>query len=222
MIDKPKYGMRKKSGLVKQRGHIRDDLKNSKASINRWLVDNDKKRTIYLDLSDAMNSQAVGGLRYDFTMVTAQYGLVRARVLKARDKAMECVFHVVQWFDRKLKYLVRWVHADNAREFLVMRKRLRNGGREFTSSSACKPDSNGLVERNNRAILHKGRALLGHACLKGKRWREAVLQATALQSVTVTNVLRGSAPHDFFWLSPVKQENPKLFDVVHMCTLKTK
>lgn len=54
-------------------------------------------------------------------MATAPHRYTEAILLSHRSEAMEHRFKFIAWLEPDVKQTVKWVHSDNAKDFLVIR-----------------------------------------------------------------------------------------------------
>lgn len=89
---------------------------------------------------------------------------------------------------------VKKFHYDNAREFLMMRKELWRKGIVLSISSSYSPQSNGLSQRTNRALLHKFWSVLKELTLNHRYWSEAIKHAAYLHNRATQTALQKRRP----------------------------
>lgn len=88
------------------------------------------------------------------------------------------------------------VHSDGAKEFLCMKDNLTANGIDFSSSPRYSPGSNGAVDRFNRSVLSKDRAIMIQSKLLFQFWGEAILQAVHVHNSITCKPLKGSSPYE--------------------------
>ena len=78
---------------------------------------------------------------------------------------------------------IKYIRADNAKEFRALEKELEEKGIQLEYSSNYTPEQNGAAERLNRTLITMVRCMLQHAELPDGFWAEAVIYANHLRNI---------------------------------------
>jgi hypothetical protein len=100
------------------------------------------------------------------------------------------------------------IRSDNAPEFIKLSKELEKDGIRIELTMPYTPSQNGVVERLNRTLITKARAMLA-AELPSQLWGEAVHVACYLKNLTPTNTDAGLKSPEELWTG-------RLLDLGHL------
>lgn len=106
---------------------------------------------------------------------------------------------------------VKRTSCDNSEDHFHMTNYLTNMSIDLATFSAYTPESNSLVERMNRTILSKSRALPQHLRMIDHWWREALKYISVLYNRTVTSNLNGGILHEMLYQNQSRNNLIKLF-----------
>ena len=103
--------------------------------------------------------------------------------------------------------------SDNAAELTSnkLENLLKESGVKHELSSPYNPEQNGLIERPNRTLLNKVRALLIGAGLPKYFWGEALEAAVYLYNRTPHSSLNNKSPYEIRYNKPPNLDNIRVF-----------
>ena len=103
--------------------------------------------------------------------------------------------------------------SDNAKELVSSKVEtlLKNSGVKHELSSPYNPEQNGLIERPNRTLLGKVRALLLESGLPKTFWGEALEAAVFLYNRTPHSSLGFKSPYELRYNKPPNLDNIRIF-----------
>lgn len=118
--------------------------------------------SVHKVICEANRKETNGSKRYFTTMMTTPHHYASVQLLRTMDQAVECSSDFIIWPDR------------NAKKFVAVKKTLKMVGINHTTMLAQTPESNGLVKRRKRTLLHKVRTLLKETGMTDEICGEAV------------------------------------------------
>lgn len=172
------------------------------------VADNAIEITIHMDSRGLFQTPPIGGKQYFLAVATTPHRYTQVHLLTNRTEAVDFFVEYNAWLERQSGYRVKRINADDAREFLSMRKTLRKSDIRLATSSAYSLEFNGPAERINRTLMEKVRPMLKEAGMKESFWEEALYHAAILQDRAVTQTLQNLTPHEA--LLGAMQNNPRI------------
>ena len=159
---------------------------------------------VFMDLCGPMQTASWGGGRYLLLFIDAATRFIWHVVLDSKKDVVTHIDHFISMFERAFTYRVRRVHSDNGTEFCNARVKqlLAEAGVNHTFTAPYNPRSNGVVERANRSVVEKIRAMLTSANLDGRFWAEAAIQAVRTLNAVPEPVLDDISPYEALHGSP--------------------
>ena len=152
--------------------------------------------------------QVIGlqGERYFLLAIDEATKYSAIKVIKSKDKAVAGLLDILNFMEAisSEERFVKRLRTDRGLEFCnaQLEEACRTRRMVHEPVPAYSPESNGQVERCNRTLLEKARAMLHHAGLPPSFWSEAVIHANFLRNVSPTSMmaatpyqlLRGKVP----------------------------
>lgn len=151
---------------------------------------------IHIDLCGPMPVGSLCGNRYIFVIVDDGSRYTSVYTLKSKDEAFKYFIEFMNRCEKQLGKVIKYVRSDNGREFVNrnFENLFREKGIVHQRTVAYNPQSNGIAERMNRALLEKARAMLIDAELPNEFWAEAIMTAAYLKNLTPTRATGGRTP----------------------------
>ena len=142
---------------------------------------------VHADVMGPFQVPSLGGSKYALVIVDdySRYSVVECVASKA-DVPEELLATLVRW-QNQCGVTVRTLRTDQGTEFCnkIIDGYCKRKGIQHQLSAVYTPQQNGRVERINRTIMDKARALLIDSGLPHRLWAEAVKTAVRLYNVTL-------------------------------------
>lgn len=140
----------------------------------------------------------IDGCSHFASLIDEATGRAKNRPIKSRSEVTGFLVHSVKVFQTEDQKVVVVIRTDNAKEYEVAEKALRELGVVVEFTSTYTAYQNGISERYNRTIITIARALLLQSGLPLTFWAEAVRYANHLYN-KLPEGTRGSKSPDELW-----------------------
>nr|GEY25452.1 hypothetical protein [Tanacetum cinerariifolium] len=139
-------------------------------SLKRWL------QLLHMDLCGPMRVASINGKRYVLVIVDDYSRYTWTHFLRSKDETPEVLIDFLRLVQRGLHAQVRIVQTDKGMEFLnqTLHAYFASEGILHQTSVARTPEQNGIVERQNRALVEAARTMLSDARVPLFFWAEAI------------------------------------------------
>lgn len=172
------------------------ESKSEKSMATGSLTKDEKPHVVHMDICGPIRPMTFGKAKYFVAFVLQKSRFAHVCLLQKKSQVNEKFMEFMAWLERDSEIPVRRIHSDQAKEFIALGKDLLARGITHTMSTKYTPQSNGLVERFNRTILSKVRAMLTETCVTTQYWGEAILQAVDIYNVTGCSGNDGKTPYE--------------------------
>lgn len=142
---------------------------------------------------------------------SVQQCFVRGHLLRNRTRASKQRYDFTTSLERNTNQMLFKVHADDAEEFLNMRKPLISLRITLIVTLVSSPTSNRLSGWMDPVLMDKVRALLKEASSKDAFWSEDVLHTTHLLTKTTTSQLMDCTPHKALLWEATEKSKLRIF-----------
>ncbi|THH01090.1 hypothetical protein EW026_g1530 [Hermanssonia centrifuga] len=155
---------------------------------------------IHSDVWGPAPVETLGGRRYYVSFTDDNSRWTQIYLMRTKDEVFSHYKGFAAWLKTQHTVVVKTLHSDRGGEYLST---------EFSTflaeqGTACRltvhdtPEYNGIVERLNRTLVTKIRAMLIDSGLPKFLWGEAAMHACYLKNRTSTRALEGTTPHEAF------------------------
>lgn len=138
--------------------------------------------------------------------------------MEQRSDIQDHYHEFIALIERSTNIKAKRYHADNASEFLSLKKMFNKMGIMLTASSLNTLHFNGLAVRMNRTLLSKARAMLAEARTTNRFCGEAGTHAAELQNRAAAPVLNVRTPVEALLGGIPPAQILKLSNVLHLFT----
>lgn len=168
---------------------------------------------VFMDLCGPMPTQSWGGGRYLLLFVDGATRYIWHDTLESKSETCDAIERFIANFDATFPHRVRRLHSDNGGEFVNNRVKalLNDTGIAHSLTVPYNPRSNGVVERANRTVVERIRALLISGRLDLRFWAEAAIHAVRTLNVVPKPVLGNISPHEALYKSAPNLSNFRVF-----------
>ena len=143
---------------------------------------------VHADVCGPMGVKSVGGSRYYILLIDEATRFSLLETVPTKAEATKRVLPMLRKLERLSGHQVQHFRTDRGGEFTetLLNAALKDAGIVRELTPAHSPESNALVERANRTIMEKVRALLKEGQLPNMFWAEAAVHANLLRNVSPT------------------------------------
>jgi hypothetical protein len=147
------------------------------------------------------HTPTLGGCNYGLTIVDEKSRYVHAPLLKAKSDAKFEIITLIKHISTQFNHQVKQLHSDRGTEFIntTMVQYCTDTGIVHTTSTAYKPQHNGIAERMNGVLCNTARAMLLQSHAPVTLWGEALSAATFIHNRTVLATLDGKSPYELVY-----------------------
>ena len=206
LIDNTKQAVSKDCETCLQTKQPQVSFQRSESRASRQL------ELIHADLMDfGEDILSHGGGRYVLVLLDDYSRYTAISILSTKDEtAQEMVDRMRNWETQTGKK-VKKIRTDNGSEFKgVLTDHLRHIGADHQMSTAYTPQHNGRVERVNRTLADKMRALLFDAEAPDEFWAEALNTANELRNASYMDTVKG-VPYELFYQKKLQMNKFRIF-----------
>lgn len=164
---------------------------------------------VHIDLVGPLRGDALGHNKYFLTILddySSNVFVVPIRSKLAREVA-DAFLKIINKVELKLNTKLVTVRSDNGTEFANIKIEMDIRGITHQHSIPYTPEQNGRVERTQRTLLDRLRALLFSSHLPTSTWPELIRTAAHIQNRLPLATLENRSPHAVFYR---KNEEPKI------------
>jgi hypothetical protein len=154
------------------------------------------------DICGPISPNTYDNYRYFITFIDKATRYLYIRLLKHKNEAYNAFYEIKQLIENnKENKRIRILATDNGTEYVNnnFNKLLKNNGITHQLVAPYTKEPNGLVERINRTLLNKARALLYNANLPQYLWGEAILTAVYLYNRTPHSAISYKTPYEIMY-----------------------
>jgi hypothetical protein len=157
-----------------------------------------KLEVVHMDLMGPITPETQDGERYALNIIDEHSEMSATILLKSKaDAAKEATNLLNQWQNQQ-GYKVKFIRTDNGTEFSGLEKFCRKNGAIHQRTAPYAHQQNGKVERLNRTLQEKARAMLIGSDFPPEYWGDALLTANYLRNLSaVAN--HDKTPHELWF-----------------------
>jgi hypothetical protein len=139
---------------------------------------------IHCDLMGPL-PKSYGGSQYILAVLDDYSRFSRIECIEHKSDATESLTAIIRLWEREAKCKVQIVRTDGGKEFCNQHvySFCRSQGIRHQRTVPYAPEQNGKVERLNRDLMEKARAMMFHCGAPAKLWAEAVATANRVRNV---------------------------------------
>jgi hypothetical protein len=147
---------------------------------------------------DRISAPSIGGHKYSLTTVDEKSNYIHTSLLHHKSEATNEIIKLISTISTQHNHLIKGIHSDRGGEFIngTLKTYCDDNGIIHTTSTAYKPQHNGLAERMNGIICNTARAMLVHAKSHISLWGEALATAVYVHNRTSLPQLDGKSPYE--------------------------
>lgn len=118
-------------------------------------------------------------------------------LLQYKSEAVEYIISLILKLEKQLNRRVLRVRSDNSQEFVnqQLKQFLQEKGIQQELTVYYSPEQNGIVERHNRIIITKVRAMLLRSQLPNSFWGFAAKSASLIKNYSISKPLDENTPY---------------------------
>ncbi len=160
MINDSVNGKKKSDKYLQLSSRTCSMAKQTKARSTGTLLNQRTDHVIHTDIYRPIKPLTLGQSHNFMSIIVERSQFSKVFVIKNRSEALQKFEKFEACLERETGVLVKWVHLDNAMEYVGMNKFLDEQGSVHTHSAKYTPQSNGCAERYKRTVLDKLRSML--------------------------------------------------------------
>lgn len=155
---------------------------------------------VYADLMDfGENVPSYGGGRYVLVLIDDHSRYSTLTILRTKAAAAQQTVDILRQWQTQTGHKLKEIRTDEGTEFRgVLSAELKLWGARHQETTPYTPQQNGRVERVNRTLTEKMRALLFHAEVPDDFWAEALHAANTIRNSTYMDVIKGIPAEVFY------------------------
>ena len=155
---------------------------------------------VHADVMGPFQETSLGGSKYALVILDDYSRYASVKCLEAKSDVPEALLSTLVYWANQLDARIRVLRTDRGSEFC---NKTVDGfctarGVLHQLSAAYTPQQNGRVERINRTLMDRGRALLIDSELPNTLWAEALMTGLRIYNVTLP-VRQPATPFELFW-----------------------
>ena len=143
---------------------------------------------LYVDLAGPFPEVSIDGERFYLIIVDEATSYTWVEAIASKDRAADMLHYIVKTETARTGQRVRYIRSDGGGEFISneLIDKWTKLGIEHETTVRYSPESNGVAERANRAIMEKARSMLSDAQAPSEFWGHAVAHAAMLRNLSPT------------------------------------
>nr|GEW53131.1 retrovirus-related Pol polyprotein from transposon TNT 1-94 [Tanacetum cinerariifolium] len=154
--------------------------------------------TLHMDLCGLMRVQTINGKKYILVIVDDYSRFTWVKFLRSKDETPEVVIKFIQQIQVGLNKTVRYVRTDNGTEFVnhTLTEYYEHIGTFHQKIVPRTLQQNGVVERQNRALVEVARTMLIFSKAPMFLWAEAMATACYTQNRSLIHTRHHKTPYE--------------------------
>ncbi|MBW0488629.1 hypothetical protein O181_028344 [Austropuccinia psidii MF-1] len=133
-------------------------------------------KELSVDLMGQITPTSIGGSNYVLVVVDTATRFSWVRFLKSKDEAKDKLIEIINIAENRLEKYVKRILTNGGKEFVnkLISNLCANRGIENITTTPYTPQNNGIVERLNRTLLDKARAMGVETGVPKELWAELI------------------------------------------------
>jgi transposase InsO family protein len=155
---------------------------------------------VHADVMGPFQEQSLAGSMYALVMLDDYSRYTAVKCLAFKSDVPEALLQTLAYWQTQLETTLKILRTDRGTEFCnaTVNGYCNAAGILHQLSAAYTPQQNGRVERINRTLMDRGRALLLDSGLPNKLWAEALMTGMRIYNVTLP-ARADRTPFEAFW-----------------------
>ena len=168
--------------------------------------------------SDGPLTQSLGGSQYILVVLNDASRFSWIECIEYKSDAASSLIATIKLWECETQSKVRVVRSDGGKEFCnhTMNSFFRSNGIQHQVTVRYTPEQNGRVERLNRDLMDKARAMMFQCGAPVKLWAEAVATANRVGNV-ILHLGKTKTPFELFYGQNLIYLDCEYLAAQHMC-----